>query len=292
MRVTARCLWAAMAVLLGPAHAEPLPRDDRERACWLQSTRERTRVRLNQPTGVDFSNLRDGQNVRSPFQVDFAVRGMGVVPAGMKHPKAGHHHLLVDTPLPLNIGDSIPFNDGHRHYGKGQTGTTLNLPPGRHTLRLLFADHDHKPYFVYSPEITVNVLGPRPAEPVRIDAGCEAWYQEEISRPRPAGRRILATNLRDGEPVVSPFNLRLAADGVGVAPRGHGGADNGHFVIEVRSVGKPGQLIDLASGATQANLFLSPGGYELRLRLLDDTRAKDLAPPATLDITVVAQERF
>jgi len=132
----------------------------------------------------------------------------------------------------------------------------------------------------------------RTAEPVRMEAGCEAWFQEEISRPRLPGARILATNLRDGEPVVSPFNLRLAADGVGVAPRGHGGADNGHFVIEVRSVGKPGQLIDLANGATQANLFLSPGGYELRLRLLDDTRSKDLAPPATLDVTVVAQERI
>lgn len=289
---TARCLWVVLAVLLGAAHAEPLPRDERERACWLQNTRDRTRVRLTEPTAVDFSNLRDGQSVRSPLQVDFAVRGMGVVPAGKQHPKAGHHHLLVDTPLPMNIGEPIPFNDGHRHFGKGQTGSTLDLPPGKHKLRLLFADHEHKPYFVYSPEIAVNVLGPRKAEPVRIEAGCEAWYQEEISRPRPPGPRIQITNLRDGEPVVSPFNIRLAADGPGVAPRGHGGPANGHFMLEVRNGAKTVQTVDLSNGATQANLFLSPGGYELRLRLLDDARSKDLAPPALIDITVVAQERF
>ena len=135
-KTAARCLGlATTALLLATAQAEPLPKDDRERACWLQHTRERTRVKLTEPTVVDFSNLRDGQTVRSPFQVDFAVRGMGVVPAGKPHPKAGHHHVLIDTPLPLNVGDQIPFNNGHRHFGKAQTGTTLELPPGPHKLR-------------------------------------------------------------------------------------------------------------------------------------------------------------
>ena len=288
----ARCLGLASALLLIAAQAEPLPKDDRERACWLQHTRERTRVKLTEPTTVDFSNLRDGQTVRSPFQVDFAVRGMGVVSAGKPHPKAGHHHLLINTRLPINVADQIPFNDGHRHFGKAQTGATLELPAGPHKLRLLFADHEHRPYFVYSPEITVNVVGPRTAEPVRIDAGCDAWYQEEISRPRPPGPRIQISNLRDAEPVVSPVNVRLAADGLGVAPRGHGGPANGHFMLDVQSAGKSVQLVDLGNGATQTNLFLSPGAYLLRLRLLDDARAKDLAPPAELNITVAAQERL
>jgi hypothetical protein len=288
----ARCLCAAATLLLATAHAEPLPKDERERACWLQHTRDRTRVKLTEPTSVDFSNLRDGQTVRSPFQVDFAVRGMGVVPAGKPHPKAGHHHLLIDTPLPINVGSQIPFNDGHRHFGKAQTGTAVELPAGRHTLRLLFADHEHRPFFVYSPEITVNVTGPRSAEPVRIEAGCEAWYLEEISRPRAPGPRIQISNLRDGESVVSPLNVRLVADGLGVAPRGNGGPANGHFMLDVQAAGKSVQVVDLGNGATQSNLFLSPGAYLLRLRLLDDARAKDLAPPADLNVNVVAQERF
>ena len=290
--IAARCLGLAAAVLWSAAHAQPLPKDERERACWQQHTRERTRVKLTEPTLVDFSNLRDGQSVYSPFQVDFAVRGMGVVSAGKPHPKAGHHHLLIDTPLPLNVTEQIPFNNGHRHFGKAQTGTTLELPAGSHKLRLLFADHEHRPFFVYSPEITVKVLGPRPAEPLRIEAGCEAWYQEEVSRPRPPGQRILISNLRDGESVVSPVNVRLAADGLGVAPRGHGGPANGHFMLDVQAGGKSAQLVDLGHGATQTNLFLAPGAYLLRLRMLDDARTKDLAPPVELNITVAAQERF
>lgn len=292
MRLIAGSLWLALTVTLVSAHAEPLPKDERERACWLKHTRERTRVKLTEPTSVDFANLRDGDTVRSPFQVDFAVRGMGVVSAGKPHPKAGHHHLLIDTKLPLNVGDQIPFNNFHRHFGKAQTGTTVELPAGKHTMRLLFADHEHRPFFVFSNEIKVNVVGPRTAEPVRIEAGCDAWYMEELSRPRPPGTRVLISNLRDGESVVSPFAVRLAADGLGVAPRGFGGPANGHFMLDVQSAGKSVQLVDLGKGATQTNLFIAPGNYVLRLRLLDDARTKDLAPPAELSVTVAAQERL
>jgi hypothetical protein len=32
------------------------------------------------------------------------------------------------------------------HFGKGQTEVELTLPPGRHTLQLVFGDRDHKPH--------------------------------------------------------------------------------------------------------------------------------------------------
>ena len=290
MRTRSLITFVAAAVAM-PALAEPLPRDERGRACWLQHTRERTRVRPLEPKLVDFSNLRDGDSVRSPFRVDFAVRGMGVIPAGNADPQAGHHHLLIDTPLPVNVGDAIPFNDGHRHFGKGQTGTVLDLPPGPHRLRLLFADHEHRPYFVYSPEITVNVREKRSAEPVSIEAGCAAWYQEEMSRPRPPGQRVLVANLRDGEPVTSPFSVRLAADGFGIAPRGRKVAGSGHFMLEVSGGGRGQQLIDLSNGATQAQLFLAPGSYTLRARLMDESGSRELAPAAQVNVLVTAQER-
>lgn len=292
----AACAGLAALLVLPLSQAEPLPRDERERACWLSHTRERTRVKLNEPTSVDFANLKDGFSLRSPFQVDFAIRGMGVVPAGKPHPKAGHHHLLVNTPLPANVGEKIPFNDFHRHFGKGQTGTTIALPPGKHRLRLLFADHDHRPYFVFSPEINITVTGPRSAATLRLDdarnaVACEAWYQDELTRPRPDGKRLVFTNLREGEPVPSPFNLRLAVDGFGVAPRGHGGEGLGHFMLDVRSAGRVVQEIDLSHGATQVNLFLNPGSYTLRLRFLDDQGAERL-PAAELPVVVTTLERL
>jgi hypothetical protein len=207
-----RILTAAVTALgaFGAA-AQTLPSGDHERSCWLLHTRERTRVNLNEPTSVDFANLGSGFTVRSPFQVDFSIRGMGVVPAGKPHPKAGHHHILVNQALPRDIAAKIPFSDNHRHFGKGQTSTVVDLPPGRHTLRLLFTDHDHKPYFVYSPELVEQVSGARVGAPaLRVDpanftATCRAWYQEELSRPRPEGKRVVVTNLRDEEPVVSPL---------------------------------------------------------------------------------------
>ena len=299
-----RCLAALAFVAAGAcppaavAQTPPLPRDEAQRSCWLLHTRERTQVRLNEPTAVEVVNLRDGDVVRSPFRVDFAIRGLGVIPAGQPHPKAGHHHVLVNTPLPVVPGQKIPFNDFHRHFGKGQTGATLALPPGKHTLRLLFADHDHRPYFVFSPELRITVSGPRSPEPPRWDpadpvASCQAWYQDERSRPRPEGQRALVANLRDGEPVVSPFTVRLAVDGFGVAPKGHGGPGLGHFQLEVLgSDGRVVRAIDLSHGATQASLFLPPSPYRLRLRFVDDSGRLDLVPASETAVLVTAQERL
>lgn len=278
--------------------SEALPRDERERACWLQNTRERTQVRVKEPTAVEVANLRDGDVVRSPFRVDFAIRGMGVIPAGQPHPKAGHHHVLLNTNLPLNPGDKIPFNDFHRHFGKGQTSATLALPPGEHRLRLLFADHDHRPYFVFSPELRIKVAGPRDDATLRIDPGklavsCQAWYQDERTRPRPEGQRALITNVRDGEPLTSPFTLRLGVDGFGVAPKGHGGNGLGHFMLDVlQADGRPLQSIDLSHGATQASVYIAPATYRLRLRFVDDSGRRDLVPPTETTVIVTAQERL
>ena len=289
---------ACAALQAAPAVAEPLPRDELERQCWLQFTRERTRVRLVEPTAVDVSNLRDGYSVYSPFRVDFSIRGMGVIPAGKPHPKAGHHHLLVNTPLPVNPGDQIPFNDFHRHYGKGQTSAVVALPPGQHRVRLLFADHEHRPYFVFSPELRITVRGPRSAQGLKItranfDASCRDWYQDEVSRPRPDGVRVLITNVRDGEPVVSPVNVRFAVDGFGVAPKGFGAEGQGHFSLDIlRADGGAAQKVDLSNGATQTTLLLTPGGYTLRLRFVDDASQRDLAPVSETRITVNSQDRF
>ncbi len=283
-------------VAFGAVAAEPLPADPLERECWQRSAYERTHPRLVEPTAVDVTNLRDGMSVSSPLRVDFSIRGMGVIPAGKPHPKAGHHHMLVNTPLPANPGDKIPFNDFHRHYGKGQTGTVIALPAGEHRLRLLFADHDHKPYFVFSPEIHITVKGPRGAPPkvnrANFDATCKAWYDEEISRPRPEGKRVLVANVRDGETLVSPVNLRLAADGFGIAPKGHGGEDLGWFILELqRNDGSGRQVLELSNGATQATLGLAAGVWNLRLRLVDDSGRRDLVAPDSMQVYVSGSER-
>jgi hypothetical protein len=294
------CRFIGVLLLLAavlPAAAAPLPLDELERSCWQRHTADRTRVNVREPTLVAFSNLRDGDHVRAPFMVEFAVRGMGVAPAGKAHPGTGHHHLLVNAPLPAVVTEKIPFNDKHKHFGKGQTHAVLDLPPGRHTLRLLFADHDHRPYFVFSREISVTVTGPRTAQPLVIDrrnfdATCAAWYQDELARPRPPGEWVAVTNVRDGEALSSPFNLRFGVEGYGVCAEGQVVERTGHFVLDLLKDGALVRTQSLGNGATQTTLALPNGGYRLRLRFVDASGRVDLLPASETNITVVAQERL
>ncbi|MGA7779261.1 MAG: DUF4399 domain-containing protein [Paraburkholderia sp.] len=100
----------------------------------------------------------DGQVVAAgkPFRVWFGLRNMGVAPKGVNFPNTGHHHLLIDTDLPP-MDQEIPNDRQHLHFGAGETETTLELPPGKHTLQLLMGDYRHVPHDppVYSKKITI-----------------------------------------------------------------------------------------------------------------------------------------
>jgi hypothetical protein len=97
----------------------------------------------------------DGASVTSPVRVVFGLKGFGVAPAGVDRADAGHHHLLVDTGLPADLGLPIPNDEQHRHFGGGQTEAELTLPAGRHTLQLLVGDHLHIPH---DPPIASSVV--------------------------------------------------------------------------------------------------------------------------------------
>ena len=101
---------------------------------------------------------KDGKTVKKKFPIKFGVKKMGVAPAGIKFPNTGHHHLIIggakfDMKLPLPMSDKI------KHYGAGQTETVIELEPGKHTLKLVFADHLHRLHEppVISEEITITV---------------------------------------------------------------------------------------------------------------------------------------
>ena len=76
------------------------------------------------------------------FRVWFGLRNMGIAPAGIKKPNTGHHHLVINAPLP-QAGQEIPSNNNYRHFGAGQSEMMLELPPGQHTLQLVLADDEH-----------------------------------------------------------------------------------------------------------------------------------------------------
>jgi hypothetical protein len=94
--------------------------------------------RSTAPPGAEvyFITPRAGAVVHGPFTVRFGLKGLGIAPAA-----------------PLQVTDKI------RHFGKGQTETELTLPPGKHTLELLFADYQHIPFDppLHSKKITITV---------------------------------------------------------------------------------------------------------------------------------------
>lgn len=103
----------------------------------------------------------DGAKITGPVHVVFGLRGMGVAPAGVDKAHTGHHHLLIDAPLPSGsaLDDAIPKDDNYRHFGGGQTEAMLDLPAGKHTLQLLLGDTNHIPHNppVHSKQITIWV---------------------------------------------------------------------------------------------------------------------------------------
>lgn len=120
------------------------------------------------PEGAEvyFIGLEDGASVTSPVTIRFGLSEMGVAPAGTEREATGHHHVLVDrAPFGDAEGDEeammngLPADDNHRHFGGGQTETTLELTPGEHTLQLVLGDAMHRPHdpVVASDQITITV---------------------------------------------------------------------------------------------------------------------------------------
>lgn len=106
---------------------------------------------------VWFVEPKDGDKVSSPVKIKFAVKGMKIAPAGKMMEGTGHHHLIINGTV-VEKGKVVPADEKHIHFGKGQTETTVELPKGKHTLTMQFADGAHQSYGEkMSQTITVHV---------------------------------------------------------------------------------------------------------------------------------------
>jgi Domain of unknown function (DUF4399) len=127
-------------------------------AASLAAAQERTAA----PSGakVYIISPKDGAKLKNPVVVQFGLKGMGIAPAGVTFDNTGHHHLLIDIDAPADLGLPLPTTDNIKHFGKGQTETSLTLTPGKHTLQLLFGDLNHIPHNppVISKKITITVV--------------------------------------------------------------------------------------------------------------------------------------
>jgi hypothetical protein len=111
----------------------------------------------NQPR-VFFTSPSDGATVTSPVKITMDAANFIVEPAGAVRPGAGHLHIIVDADA-IPVGQVIPKDEKHNHYGQGQKEAELTLSPGTHTLILQGTDGAHVvlPGEGMSQKITVTV---------------------------------------------------------------------------------------------------------------------------------------
>lgn len=92
---------------------------------------------------IFFRAPANNATVAQTFDVVFGLRNYGVAPAGINASMTGHFHIVIDMDPPA-VGALIPKDAMNLHYGTGAIETKVTLPPGRHTLRIVLGDMDHK----------------------------------------------------------------------------------------------------------------------------------------------------
>ncbi|TXH04319.1 MAG: DUF4399 domain-containing protein [Nevskiaceae bacterium] len=161
IRTAVPALLSALLLTATAAHAD-FAKDLKNAALQKanNSAAEKLGIATPAPEGakVYLISPKDGDTVSGPFKVQFGLSNAGIAPAGTQVDGTGHHHLLIDDPQ-VDLTQPLPATDSIKHFGKGQTETTLTLKPGKHTLQLLFADWKHQPFnpSVASDKITITV---------------------------------------------------------------------------------------------------------------------------------------
>lgn len=224
-------------------------------------------------TETYFTNIEDGATYESPFVVRFGLSMRGLVPAGKTAGRAGHHHLLVNQPLPLDFKKPLPFTDQYIHFGKGQMEMVLNLPPGSYDLRLLLADAGHIPYFVYSKPMKIKVSRQNMA---LTPAAVQGPPRVEMLSPA------------DRATVQGPFRVQFHASGLNVAHADARAPDTGYFRLTLEQSGKPPEVLNFMEGQTETWLRPPAGVYGMRLELVsnaDNNRVLGAAKASGVTVT-------
>lgn len=140
-RLAISVLWTLGACLAcsGPADRNGGTNGDAVDASADEFTLPRAAVRIAQPAA---GSVVEGPDVLVVLEVE----ALSIVPAGVEQAESGHHHLIVDAPLP-DLTIPIPAEPGrYIHLGQGQTEYRLEgLDPGEHEIIALVGDHVHVP---------------------------------------------------------------------------------------------------------------------------------------------------
>ena len=231
------------------------------------------KTRSPSPPGakIFFNGLTDGAKLPLKSTIQFGISGMDIAPAGTQKPNTGHHHLLIDTPLPA-LDREIPSDLNHIHFERGQTNVEVTLTPGEHTLQLLLGDHEHVPH---DPPMISDVLHVYVSDMAAGPPQAAAATGREQSPPDAA---VYFVYPHDGERIYPNSTIRFGLRNMGVAPAGIAKPNTGHHHLIVDAETPPLDApvpsdpnhIHFGLGQTEVKLKLTPGEHTLQLILADD----------------------
>ena len=241
---------------------------------------------------VYFVDLKDGTTIPPKSVVHFGLRNMGVAPAGHDRPNSGHHHLLIDAPVPPP-NEPIPNDFNHLHFGAGQTEAEVTLTPGDHTLQLLLGDKDHVPHNppVISERIRVKVVESA-ASPGSAAAHVASNYKRKAS---PAGAKVYLVHPTNGSVVPPETVVRFGLVGMGVAPAGIDKANTGHHHLLIdtplppmdKPIPNDFNHLHFGLGQTEAKVKLPLRVHTLQLLLADENHVPHDPPVMSKPIKVL-----
>lgn len=210
-----------------------------------------------------FVDLKDGAAVPSTLTVRFGATNIEIVPAQVAKPNSGHHHLLIDSPLPP-LDQPIPTDPNHLHFGRGQTEAEIVLAAGEHTLQLVLGDHKHIPH---NPPVVSEVIH------VRVDPASV----KKARTPAPQNAVAYFVGLEDGATIPTKSIIKFGSSGIEIVPTGTDTPNSGHHHLIVdsplpdlsREIPNDLNHLHFGRGQTETELTLTPGLHTLQLLLGD-----------------------
>jgi hypothetical protein len=240
---------------------------------------------------VYFVDVKDGATIAPKTVVHFGLRNMGVAPAGSDRPNSGHHHLLIDAPVPP-LSEPIPNDFNHLHFGAGQTEAEVTLPAGDHTLQLLLGDKDHVPH---NPPVMSDRIRVKVVESAAAPGSAATPASTYKRKPSPPGAKVYLVYPTNGSVVAPETVVRFGLVGMGVAPAGFEKANTGHHHLLIDTplppMGEPipndFNHLHFGQGQTEAKVTLPLGIHTLQLLLADENHVPHDPPILSQPIKVL-----
>ena len=222
-------------------------------------------IAVDEAASVSFEAPEDGATAANGVTVSMRAENFTIEEAGEVDDNAGHFHVIVDEG-PVEVGEEVPDDDAHRHFGDGSSRTVLDLEPGTHELTLQAADGQHRAL-----DLTDTVE-------VEVEEASVSFAAPE-----------------DGASVASPVQIEFdASENLQAEAAGELSQTGGHFHVLVDTeAGEVGEEIPdddahrhFGDGSTQAELELEAGEHDLVLQMGD---GEHLALPETDEISVTVE---